>query len=40
MIFETYKRQFQEERKTKGSKGEKDENIFDDIDETRPSNEC
>jgi hypothetical protein len=36
LIFETYKGQFKEERKTKGGKGEKDENPFDKIDETRP----
>jgi hypothetical protein len=35
LIFEPYKGQFKEERKTKGGKGEKDKNIFDNIDETR-----
>jgi DNA polymerase III delta prime subunit len=36
LIFEPYKGQFTEEMKTKGGEGEKDENTFDNIDETRP----
>jgi hypothetical protein len=36
LIFEPYKGQFKEEMKTKGSEGEKDENIFDNLYETRP----
>jgi len=36
LIFELYKGQFKEEMKTKGCEGEKDENIFDNIYETRP----
>ncbi len=36
LIIEPYKGQFKEEMKTKGGEGEKDENIFDNIYETRP----
>jgi DNA polymerase III delta prime subunit len=36
LIFEPYKGQFKEEMKTKGGEGEKDENIFDNLYETRP----